>query len=132
MCLVVKDGCKIERAKNDIKVYKLIDKHHDYWKPVYCQRYRRFEYCKSITAYDLYSLPIKNLKICHYRFKYEIYEGFHSRVKRYYLTNTICIIPKGSEICYGTHKDIVSNQIIVFKNYFQYLIYKLKKHFKHE
>lgn len=133
MCLIVKDGCKVERAKNDIKVYKFINKHRNYWNPWYHQESVRFNYCKPIKALGVDLHPIKNLTIYHFRHIDAIYEGFHSRVNSsVYQTNTICIIPKGSEICYGTHEDIVSNQIIVFKNYFQYLIYKLKKYFRHE
>jgi hypothetical protein len=135
MCLTVKDGCKVERAQKDIKVYKRIDKHENYWSPLYSPQMQiRFKYKEPITALDEYLNPIKNLTIrpC-YRVDYEIYEGFHSRINKInYRTNSICIIPKWSEICYGTDNDIVSNQLIVFKNYFQYLIYKLKKHFKNE
>lgn len=128
MCLVVKDGCKVEKAKNDIKVYKFIKKHRNYWNPWYQQESVRFNYCQPIKALGVDLHPIKNLTIYHFRLIDAICEGFHSRVNSSgYQTNTICIIPKGSEICYGDKNDIVSTQLIVFKNHFQYLMYKLKK-----
>ena len=128
MCLVVKYGCDIEIAQSDIKVYKLVEKHCDYWDPVYISGYKHFKYGEPIAPLNSCFHPIKNLEIYHYRYLDQICEGFHSRVTKHeYVTNTICIIPKGSEICYGDSDDIVSNQLIVFKNYFQYLMYKLKK-----
>ena len=131
MCLTVKYGCKIEIAKNDIKGYKFVKKQWGYWKPMFAQHYRRFKYGELIIPFDNCSQPIKKLETHWYKYGYEINEGFHSRVnKSEHITNTICIIPKGSEICYGDDNDIVSNQIIVFKNCLQYLIYKLKKTFQ--
>ena len=128
MCLVIKDGSKITIAKNDIKVYKLVKKHWNYWNPMYQQEDLKFKYGKLIIALDKDLKPIKKLNI---RFGINcsmIFEGFHSRVlKNSHITNTICIIPKGSQICYGDYNDIVSTQLIVFKNSFQYLMYKLKK-----
>lgn len=135
MCLLVKDGCKIEIAQNNIKVYKLVQKHRNYWNPKYSpQIHIRFKYKEPITALDEYLNPIKKLNIRYPDLYGEIYEGFHSRVNKSSLdsTNTICIIPKGSEICYGDFNSIVSTQLIVFKNYFQYLMYKLKNFFKNE
>lgn len=127
MCLTVIWGSKIEIAQKDIKVYKFVKKHWNHWNPRYRQEHIRFKYCKLITALDKDLKPIEKLTICHYPQK-EIFEGFHSRVtNRDCIANTVCIIPKGSEFCYGDDDDIVSTQLIVFKNRFQYLMYKLKK-----
>jgi hypothetical protein len=61
-----------------------------------------------------------------------INEGFHANLIRknvpytgaYYDQRKICIIPKGTEICYGTNDDIVAVNMIVFRNLFRYCIYK--------
>lgn len=125
MCLTVKVGCKIETTQNDIKVYKLVNKYVNYWRPIYRQESIDFEYGKLLTALDEELNLIEKLDSSFYN---SIYVGFHSRVtKHHYVTNTICIIPKGSEICYGDDDDIVSTQLIVFKNRLQYLMYKLKR-----
>lgn len=65
-------------------------------------------------SYDLKHLQIENCGI--------INEGFHSHVNScespvnsIVIKMAICIIPKGSEYCFGEYDDIVSNQIIVFK-----------------
>ena len=128
MCLTVKWGSKIEIAQKDIKVYKLINKQSDYWNPVCQQEYIKFEYCKLIKALDNKLKPIKKLNIRTEFYNKAVFEGFHSKVTNCdCITNTICIIPKGSQICYGEDDGIVSTQLIVFKNSFQYLMYKLKK-----
>lgn len=67
-----------------------------------------------------------------------INEGFHAHLKykdamcpsMYTSCSTkLCIIPKGTEICYGVNDDIVAVNMIVFRNVFQYWMYKLRKSF---
>lgn len=129
MCLYIKDGCRIEIAKKDITTFKSVLQRDNCWEPVNRGR-ELYEYNKILTARErpyTYKDTIEHLKIVN---EYEIHEGFHSMVsyKPYY--NNICIIPKGSEICYGDYNDIVSLHIIVFKNRLNYLKYKLAKLFK--
>lgn len=133
MCLYIKEGCHIETAKKDKVTFKdVIDQKDHGWEPSYrgCELY---EYNKVLTARKLPYTPIDTIEHlqeeCE-REKSVICEGFHSRVKKTRFCNKICIIPKGSEICYGEYNDIVSLHIIVFKNTFSYLKYRLAKLFK--
>ena len=135
MCLVIKDGCHIEIAKKDIVTFKdVISRKNNRWEPS-CMGTELYEYNKVLTARKYPYRPtdtIKHLQIVDQNgavmYKH-INEGFHSKVKNR-CCDKICIIPKGSEICYGDHNDIVSLHIIVFKNKLNYLKYKLAKLFK--
>ena len=123
MCLIVKEGCKIETAKEDITTYKKVMIQDDFlWSGVfYGGRFRFNKLEKTVT-----NLSINECK--------NIEEGFHSfkRSRDNYIIFgklVICIIPKGSEYCLGKSGDIVSNQIIVFRTFFDYIKYKLWKLF---
>ena len=131
MCLIIKDGCYIEIAKKDIVTFKeVIKQKGNYWEPIYMgpeyYKYnevltaRRYPYASTDTIEHLQSeeLITGKLVIC---------EGFHSKVKKTLFCSKICIIPKGSELCYGNDNDIVSLHIVVFKNGLSYLKYRLAK-----
>lgn len=129
MCLFIKAGCHIEIAKRDIVTFKEVLEHKNCWEPHY-RGTELYEYNKVLTArkYPYTSTDtIEHLQVVN---NFEINEGFHSMVKNFYYCNKICIIPKGSEICYGRDYDIVSSHIIVFKNRLSYLKYRLSKLFK--
>ena len=129
MCLIIKDGYHIEIAKKDIVTFKEVIEWPNHWEPKYMGS-SLHEYNKVLTARKYPFIPyntIEHLQVIHGK---EINEGFHSNVKKTCMCNKICIIPKGSEICYGTNNDIVSLHIIIFKNKLSYLMYKLTKPFK--
>lgn len=132
MCLVVKKGCKIEIAEKDITTYKYINNYDEnYWCGIFYP-YPRFLYNeiqKAKYSFSLYDRNLEHLRIEKCRI---INEGFHSHINPYgsYFTikKTFCIIPKGSEYCFGEYDDIVSNQIIVFKtkeDYDRYITSKI-------
>lgn len=127
MCLFIKNGCHIEIAKKDIVTFKnVLKRKNNCWEP-HCRGSELYKYNKVLTARKFpYASKntIEHLKAIN---DVRIEEGFHSRVKRTSSCNKICIIPKGSEICYGDSNDIVSLHIIVFKNIFSYLKYRLAK-----
>lgn len=124
MCLIIKEDCEIETAKKDITTYKKVRVVNDsFWSGIFFGG--RFRFNKLEKAVTKLSINI---------FGTEIDEGFHSfkRLHNNYITYgklVICIIPKGSEYCLGTEDDIVSNQIIVFRTFFDYIKYKLWKLF---
>lgn len=123
MCLIVKEGCKIEIAEKDITTYKYINSYKDYWYGIFYS-YPRFLYneiqkAKCLNLYESLDINLEHLQGEKCGDEIIINEGFHSHVNRCTInTDTkqnICIIPKGSEYCLGDDNDIVSNQIIVFK-----------------
>lgn len=120
MCLTVKSGCKIEIAEKDITTYKYVNSYENYWCGIFYS-YPRFLY-NEIQKAKYLSLELKSWSYDLKHLQIEgttINEGFHSCVN--FCTfdidskQNICIIPKGSEYCFGKNNDIVSNQIIVFK-----------------
>jgi hypothetical protein len=129
MCLFIKDGCNIEIAKKDIVTFKTVLERENYWEPSYIGT-ESYEYNKTLTARKYPHTPkdtIEHLQKGKIGNCPVIHEGFHSRVIDNVFCNKICIIPKGSEICYGDNNDIVSSHIIVFKNRSSYLKYRLAK-----
>lgn len=131
MCLFIKDDCHIEIAEKDIITFKdVIDRKDHGWEPSY-RGTELYEYNKVLTARKYPYTPIDTIEHLQARElktgKLVIDEGFHSKVRKNCSCNKICIIPKGSEICYGDSNDIVSLHIIVFKNIFSYLKYRLAK-----
>lgn len=131
MCLIIKAGCHIEIAKKDIVTFKyVIKRKNNHWEPL-CKGSELYEYNKVLTARRFPFGPtdtIEHLQVINGR-RETINEGFHSKVKDL-SCNKICIIPKGSEICYGDDNDVVSLYIIVFKNMLSYLMYRMAKLFK--
>ena len=130
MCLFIKAGCHIEIAKKDIVTFKdVLERRGNCWEPSY-KGYELYEYNKVLTARKYPRTPKDTIEHLQVEIDSAIHEGFHSRIKKTLCCNKICIIPKGSEICYGNNNDIVSLQIIVFKNKLSYLKYRLAKLFK--
>lgn len=129
MCLFIKEGCHIEIAEKDIVTFKCVLKRKNYWEPPY-RGSELYEYNKVLTARKYPYRPTNTIKHLQVIKDFEIHEGFHSRVEKTSYYNKICIIPAGSEICYGNDYDIVSLHIIVFKNRLSYLKYRLFKLFK--
>ena len=130
MCLFIKDGCHIEIAEKDIVTFKdVIDRKDHGWEPSY-RGTELYEYNKVLTARKYPYTPTDTIEHLQIADDFKIHEGFHSMVNNISSCNKICIIPKGSEICYGKNYDIVSLHIIVFKNRLSYLKYRLAKKFK--
>ena len=102
MCLIVREGGKIEIAKKDITTYKKVRiLNNRWWSGIF--------YKENIFRFNKLEKTVINLRI----YYGEINEGFHSfkRLRYNYITSgklVICIIPKGSEYCLG-NGDIVSN-----------------------
>lgn len=140
MCLIVKESCKIEIAEKDITTYKCIYGGKDSWCGIFYS-YSRFLYNeiqKAKVSLEIESLLVDNIDELYIDLKHLqiedgniINEGFHSHVNSCKSTDfktAICIIPKGSEYCFGEYNDIVSNQIIVFKtkeDYDKYIASKI-------
>ena len=102
---MVKSGCKIEIAKENIHVFKRIKciKDHDKWiSPVR----------KTVHELNKVLIACEHLSIKKGMYYDAIHEGFHAYVEED-LGLIPAIIPEGSEYCLGKHGEIVSNQIIV-------------------
>jgi hypothetical protein len=122
MCLIVKEGCKIEIAEKDITAYKCINEYENYWTGVLYRSpsfaYNKLQKAKHLCL-DAYA-DIDHLQIERFGNGIIIDEGFHSLINKdgYFFAafkKAICIIPKGSEYCFGKDDEVVSDQIIVFK-----------------
>lgn len=138
MCLVVKKGCKIKIAEKDITTYKYIISYEDYWTGIFFSNlpfaYNKLQKakCLCLESDELY-VSIKHLRrMKDIKCVSVITEGFHSYIREPshfpFDKKVICIIPKGSEYCFGDSNDIVSNQIIVFKtkeDYDRYITSKI-------
>lgn len=128
MCLITKKK-KVSIAKRDKTVFKWIRRYTDdpdLWSgPIYDQVF--FPFNEIVTARDEYGREIHHLLICGGC----ISEGIHSyRIHSLrYLDDycRICVIPKGSEYCYGMGGEAVSTKIIVFSSYKKYFQYRWKK-----
>ena len=134
MCLFIKEGCHIEIAKKDIVTFKgVIEREDNCWEPS-CVNGAPYKYNEVLTARRAPYSPKDTIEHLQEVRSFEvftmIYEGFHSMVEKTFFCNKICIIPKGTEICYGEDDDIVSLHIIVFKDRLSYLKYRLVKLFK--
>lgn len=129
MCLIIKCGCHIEIAKKDIVTFKTVKEHNHCWEPI-CIKSGFYEFNKVLTAKRYPYAPENTIEHLQVERGNTIYEGFHSDIQKISDYDNICIIPKGSEICYGQDNDIVSLYIIVFKNRLSYLKYRLAKLFK--
>lgn len=132
MCLIVKQGCKPEIAKEDILCYKIVEDHVKYWEPrIYTfNKGYSYPYNKVLTA-ESYSKgethPIQHLEMkgggC---LNFYIEEGFHAKRDNYLCKNP-CIIPKGTEYCLGDTDEIVAVNMIVFRSVLDYYWYRIKK-----
>lgn len=112
MCLYVLPGAKIETAKEDIKVYKILLQGN-------LSPYKSFQY-KASTLYRLRkALEVNPLT------DGMIYAGYHAYTNKVmalrrcdYLYNphytkkvVTCIIPKGAKYCLGSSDEIVSTSL---------------------
>lgn len=132
MCLVIKKGCNIEVADEDIICWKVIATstlkgHEDKWLAPIRETEHVFEKtliaCDSLTRLHFEptdTMPGEDEKDY-------IEEGFHAFIDMvvadlhaYYSpcvrTVVQCTIPKGAQYCLGDSLDIVANKIIVHKN----------------
>jgi hypothetical protein len=152
MCLTIQkvNGKTIQIAEQDIVCYKYVFAGKKKWMPAYSPLPREYGYNKILTAEKYIMIQstmgvipshryskIKSLTLNEGPGEMVIHEGFHAYLRDDYVPYTgdfykrakICVIPKGTEICYGINDDIVAVNMIVFRNMFQYLKYKLKKSF---
>lgn len=112
MCLIIKEGCKIEIAEKPIPVYKIVDYIGDrgfLWNKTWKAVIRRTRH-----RYNRYLVACIHLEINELG---KINEGFYA-----YINNgggpglRYAIIPRGAEYCLGVGNDIVANQMIVFSS----------------
>lgn len=140
MCLRIKDDEFIHLAKKDIVCYKQVTKTQDgKWKGFYVGR-RSYDFDKVVTAekrtINYEYEEIKGLKVEKYEISgredmYFIDYGFHAFVKKKHrilgrFGLKYCIIPAGTEMCYGQCGDVVAVNMIVFKNVFHFIKYRIK------
>lgn len=139
MCLITKKK-NVSIAKRDKTVFKAIKRrlieNNPTWTGPFYNRVN-FPFNKVVTARDWLGREIDHLRLLTYpeppesNYRY-IEEGIHSY--RVYLMSLIylncyskiCVIPEGSEYCYGG-SEVVSKDIIVFSSYKKYFEYKWKK-----
>lgn len=131
MCLYVKRGCKPEIAQKDIVCYKVVVDRGRSWEPACGYSNNHFPYNKVTTALRHSLLHNCEVEIDHLTVRKGFYmsvveEGFHASLRESMFPN-ICIIPAGTQICYGTEDEIVAVQMIVFRTKLNYYWYKLKK-----
>ena len=124
MCLITKN--KVRVTQRDVTIFRDV---RVLTKNTWCgwiYDYVDFPFNEIVTARTFDGKEITNLiqiPTCDSGW-YSIQEGFHSYR---FSPSHICIIPKGSEICYGIGGEVVSTKIIVFSNYKEYFKYKWKK-----
>jgi hypothetical protein len=149
MCLIPKEvnGKTIQIAEQDIVCYKYVFAGKKKWMPAYSPLPREYVYNKILTAekYNMIQSTMgvipshrySKIKSLTCRLAYGemfIEEGFHAILRgedvpfmdKIYKRTKICVIPKGTEICYGDNDDIVAVNMIVFKNVFHYIKYRIK------
>jgi hypothetical protein len=139
MCLTIKLGCKPEIAQTDIHCYKHVyscgstgwkglfgySDHMYPWNiPVNAEKYVQLP---GVTKY----VPINHLEVEAVHSGIEgrglISYGFHANITKPLCKYRDCIIPAGTEFCYGNSGDIVSVNMIVFHRKYDYWKYILKK-----
>lgn len=140
MCLIVKEGCEPEIAKKDIVCYKLVGSCGDYgWESIYNCSEHTFKWNEVETARNRFYNRIndcwKEFTIQHLNVdaRGRINAGFHARLEKIDSNDVkerICIIPAGTEYCFGSYNEVVAVQMIVFRTYLDYYMYRLKKFFK--
>ena len=138
MCLRIKDDEFIHLAKKDVVCYKQVTKTQDgKWKGFYVGR-RSYDFDKVVTAEkrtknyeyeEIKGLKVEKYEISGIEDMYFIDHGFHALVKKRFPSLrgfNYCIIPAGTEMCYGQCGDVVAVNMIVFKNVFHYIKYRIK------
>jgi len=140
MCLALRKYSKVRVARFPKLVWKIVqitDK-DDWVGPFQKYNYHKFEEClraEEITANG--TVPIKRLiitenyfgdKVINYGFhafrsfyeaksKVSVFIEYRNFERGLNLVAVPCIIPKGAEYCKGKYCEIVSTDIIVFKNF---------------
>lgn len=150
MCLTVKQDCKPEIAIKDIHCYKYVNPQGrngaDGWKGLFEYSNRIYPWNVLITAEKETCLfggeysytPIKHLELIgnptHNRWDSTLNHqiityGFHVLATKPQGKGKYheCIIPAGTEFCYGDSGDIVATNMIVFHKKRDYWKYILKK-----
>ena len=138
MCLRIKDDEFIHLAKKDVVCYKQVTKTQDgKWKGFYVGR-RSYDFDKVVTAEkrtknyeyeEIKGLKVEKYEISRREDMYFIDYGFHALVKKRFPSLrgfNYCIIPAGTDMCYGQCGDVVAVNMIVFKNVFHYIKYRIK------
>ena len=134
MCLTIKEGETIRRAEKDILCYKSVwtNGSENTWTGIYFG-FKEYEFDKEVTADERYmrNSLIKTDSLTHLEsIGGHIYEGFHASCRPFSSSNRYCIIPEGTEMCYGNNGDVVAVSMIVFRNENSYKKYKIKKLWK--
>lgn len=130
MCLRIKDDEFIHLAKKDVVCYKQVTKTQDgKWKGFYVG-IRSYDFDKVVTAEKrTKNYEYEEIKGLKREDMYFIDYGFHALVKKRFPSLrgfNYCIIPAGTEMCYGQCGDVVAVNMIVFKNVFHYIKYRIK------
>ncbi len=137
MCLYAKG--EIKTAKKNIYCYKsIIETENGKWTGVF-YNVKYFVFNEILTAQT--TNGFNGFKDIDHLFLFSgnrIYEGFHAAFKanrvpqQWFRKCPVkrCVIPKGSEYCEGLNDDVVSKNIVVFKNNTQYILYRLFGWFK--
>lgn len=140
MCLILRKHDKVRKAILPKLVWKVVHiANEDNWiGPFQRYTYHKFEEClkaKEITSSG--TVPIKHLIITENFYGDKVIKyGFHASRSFYKAKSNVsvfakyrnfeiglnmitvpCIIPKGAEYCKGDYHEIVSTDIIVFKNF---------------
>lgn len=139
MCLFIKDGKCVEKAGCDILCYKKtrsVNGERNKWRGVYVG-VRKYAYNRILTAErrivedgEWAYTEVEHLKPeRQWPTSPRINEGFHAKTRVVFPTwrgYHYCVIPKGTEMCYGKDEDIVAVRMIVFRCIWNYIGYKLK------
>lgn len=146
MCLIVKENAKIKIAHKPILTWKYVSAYPTNWSSMLYNTDEVHEYgvpCqgnkKIVAGYEIKKEAIEHLEIRSPMHTYHgmVSYGFHSyysplKLRREYCNAHVnyqmrpCVIPKGSETVDGVDGDVVSTQIIVFKNLWQAIKYIIK------
>lgn len=137
MCLYLKEGEKVRVARKNILVKKWVIPtiNSNSWFPVFREETGELEFNKVLKAkcldsemklVDLDGLKVNGGMIDSGFHSYRLFADPFSFYKRSG-TKYYAVIPRGSEYAKGGYGDIVSTQIIVFSNLWEYLKWKLLK-----
>lgn len=142
MCLIVKQDYKPEIATKDIHCYKYVSVSSDGagWKGIFGYSDHIYPWNIQVNAEkgflqlqlgepEYAYVPINHLEVIHSEIEHRdrIAYGFHANITKLYGRHHDCIIPAGTEFCYGDSEDIVSVNMIVFHKKRDYWKYILKK-----
>ena len=121
-------------AKTDIHVYKVLEKHHSEYGNTY-----KTPYMEAPVAFVKYDKGMSISKMLSFGFtfefdnffhRYSVKKGIHSYLEQTSLnllkttwSHKHAIIPKGTKFYIGTHRDVVSEKLIVFEYQNQYKEY---------